>query len=117
MQINRTSLFDLMSVQLAESRALALLGARQVGKTTLARAYAATHHCAYFDLEDPAALEALAQPQDALQSLLAQGRTVVIDEVQRRVDLFPLLRTLIDWLVSTILAARRQLSWPVEGGE
>jgi uncharacterized protein len=96
MQINRSSLFDLMGTQLGESRALALLGARQVGKTTLARAYAAAHHCAYFDLEDPAALEALAQPQEALQALLTQGRTVVIDEVQRRIDLFPLLRTLID---------------------
>jgi uncharacterized protein len=96
MQIQRSSLFDLMSAQLNESRSLALLGARQVGKTTLARAYAQTHDCAYFDLEDPAALQALAQPQDVLQALLAQGRTVVIDEVQRRVDLFPLLRTLID---------------------
>jgi uncharacterized protein len=96
MQINRSGLFDLMGVQLGESRALALLGARQVGKTTLARAYANTHDCAYFDLEDPTALEALVQPQDALQALLAQGRTIVIDEVQRRIDLFPLLRTLID---------------------
>lgn len=96
MQINRSSLFGLMGAQLGESRALALLGARQVGKTTLARAYADANHCAYFDLEDPAALQALAQPQDALQALLAQGRTIVIDEVQRRVDLFALLRTLID---------------------
>ena len=85
-----------MTDRLAESRALALLGARQVGKTTLARAYAQAYDCAYFDLEDPQSLESLAQPLATLNTLLAQGRTVVIDEVQRRADLFPLLRTLID---------------------
>jgi predicted AAA+ superfamily ATPase len=89
-------LFQVLSDRLAESRALALLGARQVGKTTLARAYAQAHQCAYFDLEDPQSLEALAEPAATLGTLLAQGRTVVIDEVQRRADLFPLLRTLID---------------------
>lgn len=94
--IDRSTLFDVLSARLAESRAVALLGARQVGKTTLAKAYAATHPCAYFDLEDPQALAELAEPSAVLQSVLAQGRTVVIDEVQRRADLFPLLRTLID---------------------
>ncbi len=94
--IDRSRLLEALSGRLAESRAVALLGARQVGKTTLAQAYAATHRCAYFDLEDPQALAELAEPSAVLQSLLSQGRTVVIDEVQRRPDLFPLLRTLID---------------------
>jgi len=94
--IDRSLLFQVMTDRLAESRALALLGARQVGKTTLARAYAQAHNCAYFDLEDPQSLESLAQPMATLNTLLAQGHTVVIDEVQRRADLFPLLRTLID---------------------
>jgi uncharacterized protein len=79
-----------MQERLMESRALALLGARQVGKTTL------THRCAYFDLEDPATLSALAQPRDALDALLTKGHTVVIDEVQRHPALFPVLRSLID---------------------
>ena len=94
--IDRQDLFHALTSRLAESRALALLGARQVGKTTLARAYAKAHECAYFDLEDPQSLESLAQPLATLDTLLARGRTVVIDEVQRRPDLFPLLRTLID---------------------
>ena len=94
--IDRSQLFQVLTERLKESRALALLGARQVGKTTLARSYASAHHCAYFDLEDPQSLENLAQPMAALNALLAQGRTIVIDEIQRRADLFPLLRTLID---------------------
>ena len=96
MMIDRSQLFQVLTERLEESRALALLGARQVGKTTLARAYAQAHDCAYFDLEDPQSLENLAQPLATLDSLLSQGHTVVIDEVQRRPDLFPLLRTLID---------------------
>ena len=94
--IDRSELFQVLTDRLKESRALALLGARQVGKTTLARAYAQAHNCAYFDLEDPQSLEQLVQPAAALNALLANGRTVIIDEVQRRADLFPLLRTLID---------------------
>ena len=94
--IDRSQLFEVLTARLEESRALALLGARQVGKTTLARSYASAHQCAYFDLEDPQSLESLTQPLATLDALLAQGRTIVIDEIQRRADLFPLLRTLID---------------------
>ena len=94
--IERQDLFDAMSSRLAESRALALLGARQVGKSTLAKKYARLHGCAYFDLEDPASLEQLSEPATTLGGLLTQGRTIVIDEVQRRADLFPVLRTLLD---------------------
>ena len=94
--IERHDLFDVMTARLAESRALALLGARQVGKSTLAKKYARLHGCAYFDLEDPASLEQLSEPVVTLGGLLAQGRTIVIDEVQRRADLFPVLRTLLD---------------------
>ena len=92
----RSEVNAVMRQQLQESRSLALLGARQVGKTTLARAYAAEHHFPYFDLEDPAALAALAQPRGTLASLLDQGATIVIDEVQRHPGLFPVLRSLID---------------------
>ena len=96
MDVQRDQLFQTIRSYLTESRALALLGARQVGKTTLARAYAQQNNCTYFDLEDPAAVQELAQPFDTLQNLLLQGQTIVIDEVQRRADIFPLLRTLID---------------------
>ncbi|MFZ4478328.1 MAG: ATP-binding protein [Rhodoferax sp.] len=94
--IDRSQLFQALSERLQEARAVALLGARQVGKTTLAKSYASAHNCAYFDLEDPQTLESLTQPVAALDALLAQGRTIVIDEIQRRADLFPILRTLID---------------------
>ena len=68
----------------------ALLGPRQCGKTTLARELEAEHT---FDLEDPRSLVRLDEPQTALEGLTG---TVVIDEVQRKPDLFPLLRVLAD---------------------
>ena len=68
----------------------ALLGPRQCGKTTLARLLNAEH---FFDLEDPRSLARLDEPQTALEGL---SGTVVIDEVQRKPDLFPLLRVLVD---------------------
>ena len=68
----------------------ALLGPRQCGKTTLAQSLKAEH---FFDLEDPRSLARLDEPQTALEGLTG---TVVIDEVQRKPDLFPLLRVLAD---------------------
>ena len=68
----------------------AILGPLQCGKTTLSRQLHSEH---YFDLENPRDLSKLENPQIVLESL--QG-TVVIDEVQRKPDLFPLLRYLVD---------------------
>ncbi len=74
-----------------------ILGPRQSGKTTLARAYieASTDDMPvhYFDLEDPEHINRLEEAQLTLTPL--QG-LIVIDEVQRRPDLFPLLRVLVD---------------------
>jgi uncharacterized protein len=70
--------------------ATAILGARQCGKTTLAKEFESNHH---FDLENPADLARLAEPQLALQGLKG---LIVIDEIQRAPELFPLLRYLID---------------------
>lgn len=70
-----------------------LLGPRQCGKTTLARSLVAVGSEHYFDLESPADLARLAEPMTALGNLRG---TVVIDEVQRRPDLFPVLRVLAD---------------------
>jgi predicted AAA+ superfamily ATPase len=80
---------------LARHRAVGVLGARQVGKTTLARAIAARRKGAvsFFDLEDPEDLARLEEPMLALESLRG---LVVIDEVQRRPDLFAVLRVLLD---------------------
>ena len=72
-----------------------LIGARQVGKTTLARQIAATSNgpVTVFDLEHPGDVARLAEPMLALEGLTG---LVVIDEVQRRPDLFPALRVLAD---------------------
>jgi predicted AAA+ superfamily ATPase len=77
------------------SRAVALVGPRQCGKTTLAREFVAPESPNYFDLEDEADLARLENAAFALGSL---SGLVVIDEVQRRPDLFPTLRVLIDRL-------------------
>lgn len=75
-----------------------LLGPRQVGKTTLARQYAKEVEYQFtkihfFDLEDPEHLEMLTHPKLTLGHL--EG-LIIIDEIQRRPDLFPILRVLID---------------------
>jgi predicted AAA+ superfamily ATPase len=78
---------------LRRSPAAVLLGPRQCGKTTLARRLAASTPSTYFDLERPTDLARLENPVLTLQSLRG---LVIIDEVQRRPDLFPVLRTLLD---------------------
>ena len=72
---------------------MALLGPRQSGKTTLARQLVAADSLNYFDLEDPPSLARLTEADSALRPLRGM---VVIDEIQRRPDLFPLLRVLAD---------------------
>ncbi|HLE44074.1 MAG TPA: ATP-binding protein [Methylomirabilota bacterium] len=78
---------------LKRSRVTALVGPRQAGKTTLARRIVPPDSPAYFDLEDPRSLARLAEPMTALAPLRG---VVVIDEIQRRPDLFPVLRVLAD---------------------
>jgi len=80
---------------LSEQPVVALLGARQVGKTTLARQVARSYGAsvAFFDLESSRDLAKLADPLLALEPLRG---LVVLDEVQRRPDIFPTLRVLAD---------------------
>jgi len=88
-------LIDLAMVRqaLRRSPVTVLLGPRQCGKTTLARQLVPTSSLNYFDLEDPQSLARLDQPDTALRPL---KKLIVIDEVQRRPELFPLLRVLAD---------------------
>lgn len=91
--ITRKSAIKQVQQALDWSRAVALVGPRQCGKTTLARKFVAFDSPNYFDLEDEADLARLSNPSFTLSKL--EG-LVVIDEVQRRPDLFPSLRVQID---------------------
>jgi predicted AAA+ superfamily ATPase len=72
----------------------ALLGPRQCGKTTLALSFREAFNPSYhFDLEDPLDLARLETPKLTLENL---NGLVIIDEIQRRPELFPYLRVLVD---------------------
>lgn len=91
--IDRKADISLVRHALRRSRVVALLGPRQCGKTTLARQFVPANSLNYFDLEEPQSLARLAEPDTALHKL---KKLVVIDEVQHRPELFPLLRVLAD---------------------
>lgn len=92
--VQRDVLLEKITGLLARHRSVALLGPRQCGKTTLARQVAATRSdIAYFDLENPTDLARLSDPMLALEPLRG---LVVLDEIQRRPELMPLLRVLLD---------------------
>ena len=78
---------------LKQQPGVALLGPRQCGKTTLARLVAAETGARFFDLENPEDAAALDNPMLTLECLRG---LVVLDEVQRRPELFPVLRVLMD---------------------
>lgn len=71
----------------------ALLGPRQVGKTTLARLFTAKQPITFFDLESAPDQRRLQNPELVLSSL--QG-LVVLDEIQQMPELFSTLRVLVD---------------------
>ncbi|MFZ2658184.1 MAG: ATP-binding protein [Victivallales bacterium] len=91
--IKRTAIFNFLTKALSRSKIVVLAGPRQCGKTTLAREFLDEDSINYFDLESPSSLSRLDEPMTALEPL--QG-LVVIDEIQRRPDLFPVLRVLAD---------------------
>jgi uncharacterized protein len=106
MSTHRMKLNTALNSAFARGNCVVLLGARQCGKTTLARDFAAyiekhgfdpnapaVTPVRMFDLEDPLDLAELANARMALSAL--QG-LVVLDEFQRKLDLLPLLRVLLD---------------------
>lgn len=68
----------------------AILGARQCGKTTISKCVNGSH---YFDLENPRDIAKFENPQLLLEDLKG---LIIIDEIQRRKDIFPLIRFLVD---------------------
>ncbi len=93
--ILRAHHLELLGRQLADFPVVALLGSRQVGKSTLARQLEKdwSGPKRYFDLEDPDDQARLSDPAFALRGLAG---LVVLDEIQLRPDIFPLLRVLAD---------------------
>jgi len=94
MQINRPQFEAEVRESLTYNPVTAILGPRQCGKTTLARSISETIKSTLFDLEDPADFELLkSNPKQIFYGL--EG-LVIIDEIQRLPELFPLLRVLAD---------------------
>jgi predicted AAA+ superfamily ATPase len=87
---------DNLVIALKRSPAVALLGARQVGKTTLAKTLGAAlgKPSIYLDLERPSDLAKIQEPELYLRD--QQNTLVILDEVQRLPELFPVLRGVID---------------------
>jgi len=95
MLIERHHHIDQLLDVLRDYPVVAILGARQVGKTTLSRQLAPhlSGPVTVFDLEDPRHLERLSDPMLELEPLKG---LVVLDEIQMRPELFPALRVLAD---------------------
>jgi uncharacterized protein len=91
--LERTELEKTVERALSRSRGVVLVGPRQAGKSTLAQRFLDRDSPNYFDLEYPPHAQRLTQATGVLEGL--QGR-VVIDEIQRKPELFPLLRVLMD---------------------
>lgn len=91
--ITRKQYLETIRERLKSFPVVSVLGPRQVGKTTLAQEIAGEQPSHFFDLEDVDALARLAEPKTALERL--EG-LVVLDEVQRKPELFALLRVLAD---------------------
>ncbi len=88
--INRKLDFKEVKQNINTFRVTAILGPRQSGKTTLAKQFPANE---YFDLENPRDLARLENPQLTLEKCTG---LIVIDEIQRKPDLFPIIRYLVD---------------------
>ena len=83
-----------LQAMIAQVPAVTLLGARQVGKTTLAKTIAESIDSIYLDLEAPEDLLKLSDPTSFLSA--HADKLVILDEIQRSPELFPVLRGLID---------------------
>src|SRR5687768_1429387 len=86
----RRAFLSSLTRALQRAPVVGLLGARQVGKSTLARQLEPEH---FYDLENPRELARLSDPIAELEPLKG---LVVLDEIQRRPELFPVLRVLAD---------------------
>src|SRR5664280_905466 len=95
MQIQRVAETELLNKLLRNNPVVAILGPRQCGKTTLSRQLSSqwSKNVTIFDLENPRDAQRLHEPLLALENI--EG-LIIIDEIQRYPDLFPVLRVLAD---------------------
>ena len=98
MEIVRPSYLNEIAERLETNPIVSLLGPRQAGKTTLARATMKTWiadggEAHFYDLESPEDLRRLSEPESALSVL---SGLVILDEIQRKPELFQILRVLAD---------------------
>ncbi|MBI1870176.1 MAG: ATP-binding protein [Chlamydiae bacterium] len=96
MEIQRVKDLQILNQKIKDSPVVAILGPRQCGKTTLAHQFASQHpndKIHFFDLENPRDLNKLENPMLTLERLTG---FVIMDEIQRKPELFPVLRVLAD---------------------
>lgn len=95
MEIKRTNEIKILNIRLRDNPVVAILGARQCGKTTLARQFSLQwpEDVIFFDLENPLDIRRLEEPLLALENV--EG-LIILDEIQRVPDLFSVLRVLAD---------------------
>lgn len=95
--INRPKYISRIAKAFKTHPIVAILGPRQCGKTTLAQTFIETKKLEgkthLFDLEDPNDLAVLSDPKTVLEPL---NGIIIIDEIQKIPDLFPILRVLVD---------------------
>lgn len=91
--MQREGIRSQVAAALKRRRIVVLTGPRQCGKTTIARSFVKERSLNYFDLENPVSVRRLEEPMSEFESL---SGLVVIDEVQRLPNLFPVLRVLAD---------------------
>lgn len=99
LQVNITSMIKRRITQKLEERleqfpVVALLGSRQVGKTTLSHIIAEEKNSIYLDLELPSDREKLSNPEIYLKA--HEDKLVILDEIQRMPNIFQVLRGLVD---------------------
>ena len=88
-------IIEILRTNITQIPVVVLLGARQVGKTTLARTFAKELDSIYLDLEAPEDLLKLSDPTSYLRT--HSNKLIILDEIQRTPDLFPILRGIIDY--------------------
>lgn len=99
MDIIRPDFLKEIEISIRNNPVTAIMGPRQCGKTTLARAIAKSTESTIFDLEDPADFDLLSNTPKII--LKQQKGLVILDEIQHIPGLFPLLRVLADETDST----------------